>query len=193
MSARLQTLLAVAAIGVFGLTGCSQMRPRCGDGCRCGSPYAGMTYDVCCETCGPNCGPSCGSCAACGQEAGCGSPGDGCNSCKKGNRVCPILGAFQCNGCGELYWSEWFNDPPRCCDPCDCYGNYLGCNNPGHYRAPYLMHGGHGDEGPTALPPLEVAPPEKPASSHVDAQSLPEAPMPDPLPGAAESLSGQMK
>jgi hypothetical protein len=58
-----------------------------------------------------------------------------------------------CNsGCGcseEVYWSEWHNDPPRCCDPCDCYGNWTGPGN-GPYRAPYAHayapHGyaGHG-------------------------------------------------
>jgi hypothetical protein len=32
-----------------------------------------------------------------------------------------------CSGCdSELYWSEWYNDPPRCCDPCDCHGNWTG-------------------------------------------------------------------
>jgi hypothetical protein len=44
-----------------------------------------------------------------------------------------------CSGCGcdgEVYWSEWHNDPPRCCDPCDCYGNWTGPGN-GPYRAPY--------------------------------------------------------
>jgi hypothetical protein len=35
-----------------------------------------------------------------------------------------------------VYWSEWHNDPPRCCDPCDCYGNWTGPGN-GPYRAPY--------------------------------------------------------
>jgi hypothetical protein len=42
-----------------------------------------------------------------------------------------------------LYWSEWHNDPPQCCDPCDCYGNWVG---PGAgYRAPY-----HHPYAPTA-------------------------------------------
>jgi hypothetical protein len=41
-----------------------------------------------------------------------------------------------CTGCGrEAYWSEWHNDPPRCCDPCDRCGNWVG---PSYgYRAPY--------------------------------------------------------
>ena len=28
--------------------------------------------------------------------------------------------------CGEFYWSEWFNDPPACCDPCNKCGNFVG-------------------------------------------------------------------
>ncbi|MCI0333798.1 MAG: hypothetical protein L0228_11320 [Planctomycetes bacterium] len=42
------------------------------------------------------------------------------------------------SGCGcseEVYWSEWHNDPPRCCDPCDCHGNWIG-PSAGSYRAP---------------------------------------------------------
>jgi hypothetical protein len=34
-----------------------------------------------------------------------------------------------------LYWSEWHNDPPQCCDPCDRCGNWIGPG--GGYRAPY--------------------------------------------------------
>ncbi len=38
-----------------------------------------------------------------------------------------LRSVFTCNaGCGELYWGEWCYDPPDACDPCDCYGNYVG-------------------------------------------------------------------
>jgi hypothetical protein len=41
------------------------------------------------------------------------------------DRCC--CGCGGCGGCsGEMYWSEWHNDPPCCHDPCDCYGNWLG-------------------------------------------------------------------
>jgi hypothetical protein len=33
---------------------------------------------------------------------------------------------WMCSQCGEKYWSEWFNDPPECCDPCDDCGHYVG-------------------------------------------------------------------
>ncbi|MEX0643286.1 MAG: hypothetical protein WD468_11325 [Pirellulales bacterium] len=51
-----------------------------------------------------------------------------------------------CSGCdGEMYWSEWHNDPPCCHDPCDCYGNWTGgcsgrggcCGGDGGYCEPY--------------------------------------------------------
>jgi hypothetical protein len=49
---------------------------------------------------------------------------------------CCCGGCCDCGGCSsELYWSEWHNDPPQCCDPCDRCGNWIG---PGvGYRAPY--------------------------------------------------------
>jgi hypothetical protein len=49
-----------------------------------------------------------------------------------------------------VYWSEWHNDPPRCCDPCDCYGNWTGPGN-GPYRAPYAhAYAPHGYSGGAA-------------------------------------------
>jgi hypothetical protein len=29
-------------------------------------------------------------------------------------------------GCGETFYNSWYNSPPKCCDPCDDYGNYTG-------------------------------------------------------------------
>jgi hypothetical protein len=30
-------------------------------------------------------------------------------------------------GCSEIYWGEWYSDPPDCCDPCDqCHGCWTG-------------------------------------------------------------------
>jgi hypothetical protein len=190
-SMSVRVLLTVAAIGCcLSGSGCSQLRCGCGNGCAQKSPYAGQTYDCCCETCGPNWGPSC---AACRQrdECGCGSPGESscaANACGNGcggqGQHCRLLGALGCNGCGELYWSEWFNDPPACCEPCDCHGNYTGAGAEGYYRAPYLTHSEPSVEGPTTLPPLEVAPPA--TQPLADSQPLPMAPMPQgPAPGGA--------
>jgi hypothetical protein len=54
-------------------------------------------------------------------------PGIGCNDC--GVAACEPgcgCGAGCSSGCGEVYWGEWTNHPPDCCDPCDNYGNYVG-------------------------------------------------------------------
>lgn len=32
---------------------------------------------------------------------------------------------FGCEGCGPKYWGAYVDDPPRC-EPCDCYGNWIG-------------------------------------------------------------------
>jgi hypothetical protein len=156
--ARLKLPLYLASLGVILLAGCSTM--HCGDGCRqYGSPYAGMKYECECETCGPNCGPSCGEYACgCAEEATCACEcGDKCGksrSCWSG------LGRRGCNGCGELYWSEWFNDPPACCEPCDCFGNFIGPHDTGYFQAPYLHASAYAEHAPAELPPLEGAPPE---------------------------------
>lgn len=33
---------------------------------------------------------------------------------------------YMCSQCGPTYWSEWFNDPPSCCEPCSQSGYYCG-------------------------------------------------------------------
>src|ERR1700737_3526797 len=49
-----------------------------------------------------------------------------------------------CSQCGETYWSEWFNDPPDCCDPCDCCANFTGhcCHHHCGPAGPYGPYGG---------------------------------------------------
>lgn len=113
----------------------------CGPGCGCGTG------------CEPGCG--CGADCGCGAEVGCGcEPACGCGGGGCGLRGHWLGGVFfgsccgrlvqsfdrlcgGCSGCsGEVYWNEWHNDPPSCCDPCDRCGNWTG---PGYggYRAPY--------------------------------------------------------
>ena len=42
-------------------------------------------------------------------------------------------------GCDEVYWGEWMNHPPYCCDPCDDCGNWVGpC---GRYCPQWLRSG----------------------------------------------------
>jgi hypothetical protein len=51
-----------------------------------------------------------------------------------------------CAGCnGETYWSEWHNDPPRCQDPCNCHGDWIG---PGCGPSCPCDGGGVGAQGP---------------------------------------------
>lgn len=101
--------------------------------CNCeGIRFNYCVKDDCCgdASCGvePDCGcePACG-CAEpdCGCEGSCGLRG-----CLRGwrflGRYNP-LGCLGCGGCdGELYWNEWSNDPPRCCDPCNRCGDWNG-------------------------------------------------------------------
>lgn len=107
--------------------GCPEPACGCDDVANCGCPEASCGCDDSC--CGDEC---CGGC----DDVCCGS------GCKK--KRCKLLsGLMNCFGCGccagcdcELYWSEWHNDPPCKCDPCDCYGNYTGPQG-GYYAAPY--------------------------------------------------------
>jgi hypothetical protein len=126
----------------------------CTPHCYCTGPNGECCHPGCCGwlfrwwygsgSCG--CGDSCGE-GGCGCETssgcepccatGCGS--DGCGGCCKPVGPCGRLwnSLCGCSGCDcESYWSEWYNDPPRCCDPCDQCGNWIG-PSAGSYRAPY--------------------------------------------------------
>jgi hypothetical protein len=148
----------------------------CDAGCSCdptcefdvvnGRKYAGKTWS-CCRECGPPICTCTGS-GSCGQSCGCNGDGNsgqrGCLRCvcRYGTccgRVVGLVDRFcGCTGCdGELYWSEWHNDPPRCCDPCDCHGNWVGPGQ-GGYRAPY-DHPYYA--GNNVHAPLQAATPER--------------------------------
>jgi len=114
----------------------------------------------CCGECGECCDPACGCEPACGCDPGCGcEPACGCGTECNTNCCAQIVGACirmcskLCGGgsCGcdsEVYWCEWYNDPPHCCDPCDRCGNWTGpsygpgggpcgCDGCGDYGATY--------------------------------------------------------
>lgn len=113
-------------------------------GCESYMPMCGCTGPACCESaCG--CGDCCESSCGCEASCGCGSCGDccepscgcgGCNPKKAGccsglfsacGRMCSaICGGSGCGCSGEMYWCEWHNDPPRCCDPCSRCGQWVG-------------------------------------------------------------------
>lgn len=157
-------LIAAACLAVMSAcTGCGGGF-KCGSGCSTGSPYAFMQYDCSCESCGPGGCTKCGDVCTCGKQVGggntCNCGGAGCDacggctlyrseSCKCGPLPClRWMGAWlDCAGCGECYWNEWYNDPPTCAEPCDCYGNWAGPGHPGHFRAPYRRHHGWAKAG----------------------------------------------
>ena len=118
----------------------------CGDGseqvCRC--PDA--------MTCGEGCSGDCaGGCSDCGTNCASGTCG-----CGKQSPCWLLNGVATCAGCGERYWNEWYNDPPTCAEPCDCYGNWIGPGHGGYYRAPYITDGYAVAHAPE-VPPLELA------------------------------------
>ena len=112
----------------------------CQSGCGCGE---------CCEpACGCNscCEPACGCGGCCEPACGCGSSCGGgwgtancphkcclknfgfCSCC--GHVVKAVSSLSACNGCnGEVYWSEWHNDPPYCQDSCNSCGEWTGRND----------------------------------------------------------------
>gem|GEM_PF-3526079 len=100
----------------------------------CNLPSCGCAEEPCNS---PSCGiPACGCTEGSCDTVGCGN-GIECDKCH-GGWLKKLFGYFQLRGCagcdGELYWSEWHNDPPSC-EPCDSCGNWVGPR--GVYRAPY--------------------------------------------------------
>ncbi len=130
--------------------GCNSYVPWCP--CR---PCDGGCCQNGCGGCGNCCEPTCGCDSCCEPCCGCGT---GCPSwygtgtancprkcCLKNCGFCrPCWGLVDvfhclcpCNGCGgEVYWSEWHNDPPYCHDPCNNCGEWIGpscgCNGCGN-------------------------------------------------------------
>lgn len=171
MVRRLYVLAALVAVGAAcGGCACSVSCSKSACGSSCGSDYAFMTYDACCETCGPGCGNGCAG--GCGEQVSCGDScgGGACGGGQVGGSKCGhkarwFGSLFNCAGCGERYWNEWYNDPPSCAEPCDCCGNWIG---PGHEcsccsRKPYCCgpyagrHGGPGYIGAAPAPPLQLS------------------------------------
>ncbi len=115
----------------------------CGSYCTDGRSFAGQTYNCGCESYMPTCGctgPSCSAEPSCGCNSCC-EPSCGCDSgCRTGGcctglfhackRMCSGMYHGLCGGgcgcSGETYWSEWHNDPPCCCDPCNRCGQWTG-------------------------------------------------------------------
>src|SRR5262245_25235113 len=135
--------------------GCGVDSSSCGcGGCGCCEASCGCGCGDCCE---PSCGCGCGDSCGCGPKYG---------GCFFGSCCGRVLGMIDrcccgCSGCGgEMYWSEWHNDPPCCHDPCDSCGNWSGCGGcgggccgNGGFCEPYghaycpTCNGGYGQNG----------------------------------------------
>lgn len=157
-----QTLFVGLACCVLAAnTGCCELRsmiccplghiPVCDPSNYCDVPCG--PCDIGGGTCGPDCGPACDSCGdvacapcepLCGNECSdpCEDPcGDPCGPNPQGTcgPLSWLFGIFTCGypdcGCGELYWSDFHNQPPDCCDPCDRCGNWTGGGAGPHYQS----------------------------------------------------------
>ena len=138
----LRSMVAVLAVTAMAFASGCCVTP-CQSGC--GFPD-GLNGGECGVECAAPVASSCG-CGSCGSPhagatyGGCWSPGA---DLIRG--IDRLLGGC-CNGCGELYWSEFHNDPPDTCDPCDCHGNWTGRAGP-VYQQPYAPF----EEGTTTKP-----------------------------------------
>ncbi|MEW4561399.1 hypothetical protein AB1K70_02670 [Bremerella sp. JC770] len=120
MSRPLILCLFVAAM--LAAVGCRTV-PSC-NSCHMGhvAPSSGCG----CDDCGATCGDTCGCATTCAPS--CGPNYEVClpkppfaeiRQHLRNNLTCTA-------GCSdEVYWGEWISDPPKC-DPCDCFGNYVG-------------------------------------------------------------------
>jgi hypothetical protein len=122
--------------------GCCQ-----GSGCgNCCEPACGCDCGNCCE---PTCGTGCGSCCeSCCSHSCCLKHCGFCSGC--GHILSMLCCCSPCAGCsGETYWNEWHNDPPRCQDPCNCHGDWIG---PGCCPSCGPCNGGYGCAGAQGYP-----------------------------------------
>jgi hypothetical protein len=115
--------------------GCESYMPTCGcTGPSCCEPACGCASGCCDDGC-CGCEPSCGCSSGCEPSCGCASGGASGGGCCTGlfracRRMCSGFYGGLCGGScgcsGETYWSEWHNDPPCCCDPCNRCGQWTG-------------------------------------------------------------------
>ncbi|MEW4456070.1 hypothetical protein AB1L30_25620 [Bremerella sp. JC817] len=115
-------ILSLFTVALLASVGCRTV-PSC-NSCNLGgvSSAAGCG----CSDCGSTCGSSCSGGTTCGK-----SYGPNYDVCLPGIPFAEMRQRLRNNltctaGCSdEVYWGEWISDPPKC-DPCDCFGNYIG-------------------------------------------------------------------
>jgi len=166
----------------FGPTwGCGPLascEPRCAPGAGCGD-CCGVGPDCGCSAAAPcgDCGPACDTCCGCDPcDGGC-----SCGCCCGPGPLWYVLRLFRpacwfgCynNGCGEIYWGDFHGDPPDCCDPCNCMGEFTGCTSGGcadcgcggapggNYGMNYGAPAARSSSAPEAIDPGQAAQPTK--------------------------------
>jgi len=139
---------------------CEQCGPACGVCDPAGAPCVDTCVDTCCDGCGGGgceacCDPCGDACGDCGGDVCCDPCCDPCGgSCWSGcGPLSWLFGGlgWGCggSGCGEFYWSDFYSEPPDCCDPCDRWGNWIGGSCGGGDC------GGGGNTGYCAVKPLQ--------------------------------------
>ena len=118
---------------------CCEPARGCGSGCYPnGRQYAGQKFHGGCQSHAPVCpcvdrGGCQGGCGDCGEP--CCAPCQPRKCCLKNRGFCSCCGHLinglcggrsSCGCSGEMYWSEWHNDPPYCNDPCNGQGEWIG-------------------------------------------------------------------
>jgi len=156
---------AYCAGGGCGLEACGC--GHCGEP-TCGGGACGLSPSAPCDTGGCEQG-DCGACHLCQRRGvprlkGCNYTGYGC-----GWRTWnPIGWLFSCHpkdnwcsGCGDAYYGDYISEPPDCCDPCDCFGNWTGSRAP--FAHPYDPWGNNpwgsnawGNDAPVAGPGADL-------------------------------------
>lgn len=81
-----------------------------------------LAQGCCCGPCGIGGGQECGPLAANPVPPACGGCGE-CIHCRRWGALQAARNLILChNGCGDLYYDEWYSDPAAPHDPCDyCY------------------------------------------------------------------------
>lgn len=115
-------ILSLFAAALLAAVGCRTV-PSC-NSCHIG--HVAPTSGCACDDCGATCGDSCGCGTTCTTCCGPSYP-----VCLPKPPFAEIRQHLRNNltctaGCSdEVYWGEWISHPPTC-DPCDCFGNYVG-------------------------------------------------------------------
>jgi len=122
--------------------------PACGP--VCDAPCPDACGDPCCGV--DACGDPCGGVDVCGDPCGAGGPLRWTGGILRA--TFRFLGfGYPCNGCGEMYWSDFHSEPPDCWDPCDACGNWTGPGATGqmdYTTGPYPSDGYAANQRPGA-------------------------------------------